>query len=142
MENNKKIKVALFYAGSSHLEEKTVEAESEEEYSLYSLNYQSLKIGSKTYAIFYDSEKTSLCWYGSDSIPSVTNDNFVYILYGNVVISNKGKNGFSSLTKADFENIQNHIGYLIEWNLSKAFLFSAIKTNDETIDETLKSDFL
>ena len=88
MENNKKIKVALFYAGSSHLEEKTVEAESEEEYSLYSLNYQSLKIGSKTYAIFYDSEKTSLCWYGSDSIPSVTNDNFVYILYGNVVISN------------------------------------------------------
>ena len=75
MENNKKIKVALFYAGS-HLEEKTVEAENEEEYSsligckneysLYSLSYQSLKIGSKTYAIFYDNEKTSLCWYGPE----------------------------------------------------------------------------
>lgn len=150
MENNEKIKVALFYAGS-HLEEKIVEAESEEdyssligcknEYSLCSLNYQSLKIGSKTYAIFYDSEKTSSSWYESDCIPSVTNDNFGYILYGNVVISNKGKNGFSSLTKADFENIQNHIGYLIGWKLSKAFLFPALRTNDETIDKTLMRDF-
>lgn len=150
MENNKKIKVALFYAGS-HLEEKTVEAENEEEYSsligckneysLYSLSYQSLKIGSKTYAIFYDNEKTSLCWYGPDSIPSVTNDNFGYILYGNVIISNKGKNGFSSLTKADFENIQNHIGYLTGWSPSKVFLFPALRTNDETIDKTLMRDF-
>ena len=71
----------------------------------------------------------------------MTNDNFGYILYGNVVISNKGKNGFSSLTKADFENIQNHIGYLIGWNISKTFLFPAIRTNDETIDETLMRDF-
>ena len=137
MESSEKIKVALFYAGS-HLEEKTVEAESEEdyssligcknEYSLCSLNYQSLKIGSKTYAIFYDSEKTSSSWYESDCIPSVTNDNFGYILYGNVVISNEDKNGFCSLTKEDFENIQKHIGCMLGETVTGPILFPAIKT--------------
>ena len=80
MESSEKIKVALFCAGS-HLEEKTLEAEKAEDYiSLigckkdYFLNYLSLKIGDKTYAVFYDTDKKASRWYKPDAIPSVTND--------------------------------------------------------------------
>lgn len=139
MENNEKIKVAFFNAGS-HLEEKTIEAENEEDYinligckHEYSLSYKALKIGDKTYALFHDGAKKSGSYYDNDSVPSVTNDNFGIVLFGNVVICNHGKNEFSSLTKDDFENIQSHIGYLLGRNVSKVFLFPVIRTNDASL---------
>ena len=144
MESSEKIKVALFCAGS-HLEEKTVEAESEEDYSSligckkdYFLNYQSLKIGDKNYAVFYDTDKKASRWYKPDAIPSVTNDNFGPIIYGNVVISNQSEDTFTSLTKDDFENIQNHIGYLIGTDATTPFLFPAIRNSDGDINDMLK----
>ncbi len=144
MESSEKIKVALFCAGS-HLEEKTLEAEKAEDYiSLigckkdYFLNYLSLKIGDKTYAVFYDTDKKASRWYKPDAIPSVTNDNFGPIIYGNVVISNQSEDTFTSLTKADFENIQNHIGYLLGINMTTKFLFPAIRTSDVDINDMLK----
>lgn len=141
MEDNKKIKVALFYAGS-HLEEKIIVAKNNDEnYDEYvnligcsdfdSLYCKPIKIGDKEYVVFYDGTKKGkkpFSYYKPDSVLSVITDNYEDVLYGNVVISNEDKNGFCSLTKEDFENIQKHIGCMLGEAVTGPILFPAIKT--------------
>lgn len=143
MKDNPKVRAAFFHAGS-HLEEKFIEAENIEtvrdlieghEKALIACH--KLKIGKKTYSVIHDVYKKRDINYNSETIPSVTNDNYGTIFFGNVIICNAGKNCFLSLTKEDFKNIQSHIGFLIGSDMSSTFLFPAIRTNDET----LKRDF-
>ena len=139
MENNKIIRVAIFYSGS-HLEEKSIESGDKEIYKklieaeiVVKVARHKLRIGDKDYVVLHNAYRDPVYSYGPDAFPSIANDYFGKIIYGNVLICNEDKNGLSSLTKDDFRNIKNHISFLMASNSvtgGKGYLFPVIRTNN------------